>query len=176
MNKKTEPDWLDAYAIQHPKKNKMLRAFAAVGMVAEAARIAEVDRTMHYDWLKADEVYAKAFDHAHEIAGELAEDELTRRGIHGVEKPVYQQGELVGHVVEYSDACLIFKLKGLKPQKYRERYEHSGPNGAPLPTPETHVHLTFDMSKLKDDELELYRKVVARGATEPASGPPGGGR
>jgi hypothetical protein len=33
----------------------------------------------------------------------------------------------VGFIQEYSDTLLIFLLKGLRPEKYRERFEHSGP-------------------------------------------------
>ena len=34
--------------------------------------------------------------------------------------------------LDYSDTLLIFLLKGLRPQKYRERYEHTGANGGPI--------------------------------------------
>ena len=50
----------------------------------------------------------------------VLEPEAIRRAVEGVEKPVYQGGELVGYVREYSDTLLIFLLKGGKPHKYRE--------------------------------------------------------
>ncbi len=57
--------------------------------------------------------------------------EAVRRAVEGTEKPVYQQGRLVGHVQEYSDTLLIFLLKGRRPEKYGEklRQEISGPGG-----------------------------------------------
>lgn len=35
-------------------------------------------------------------------------------------------------VREYSDTLAIFLLKAHKPEKYRERHEHTGPNGGPI--------------------------------------------
>src|SRR5947209_7038205 len=43
-------------------------------------------------------------------------------------------GEKVGSIRKYSDHLLQTMLKGRRPDVYRERYEHSGPGGAPLPT------------------------------------------
>lgn len=62
------------------------------------------------------------------------EDEATRRGVEGVEKPIYQQGALVGTVTEYSDTLLNLKLRGKRPEVYNtERHEMSGPNGGAIP-------------------------------------------
>lgn len=62
------------------------------------------------------------------------EDEATRRGVEGVEKPVYQGGVLVGTVTEYSDTLLNLKLRGKRPEVYNtERHEMSGPNGGAIP-------------------------------------------
>ena len=58
----------------------------------------------------------------------MAEDELFRRAVEGVEQPVYQLGKLVGHVREYSDKLLELYLKSHAPEKYMDRQsvEHSG--------------------------------------------------
>jgi hypothetical protein len=45
---------------------------------------------------------------------------MIRRGVTGYDKPVYQQGRLVGTVREYSDTLLIFALKARAPDRYRE--------------------------------------------------------
>lgn len=47
-----------------------------------------------------------------------AEAELYRRGVEGVEKPVYQGGNLVGAEQEYSDGCLLAYLRARKPHRY----------------------------------------------------------
>ena len=81
-----------------------------------------IDRGTHYDWLKADPGYKAAFEAVQDQAAQSLEDEAVRRAYEGVERPVTVAGkrELVR---EYSDTLLIFLLKGLRPAKYRERYD-----------------------------------------------------
>lgn len=63
-----------------------------------------------------------------ETAAEVLEQEAWRRAVTGTLKPVYQGGEQVGTVREYSNTLMIFLLKGANPEKYRERVQqqHSG--------------------------------------------------
>ena len=82
--------------------------------------MAGIDRGTHYDWLKADKA---AFEAVQDQAAQALEDEAVRRAYEGAERPVYQGGKKVGVVQEYSDTLLIFLLKGLRPAKYRERYD-----------------------------------------------------
>ncbi len=70
-----------------------------------------------------DPEYVAAFATAREEAADRLEREAIRRAVDGAEKPVYQAGKLVGTIREYSDTLLIFTLKGLRPEKYRERYD-----------------------------------------------------
>lgn len=90
-------------------------------------------RRTHYNWMENDESYARAFDVARLIAGDVLEDEAVRRAHQGIDKPVTIAGERE-IIREYSDTMLIFLLKGMKPDKYRERWtgEITGKNGAPL--------------------------------------------
>lgn len=99
-----------------------------MGCVAYAARAAKVDKARCYRLRESDSGFAEQWDAALEEATELLEAEAVRRARHGVRKPVYQGGILVGHVQEYSDTLLIFLLKAAKPEKYRDRYDirHSG--------------------------------------------------
>jgi hypothetical protein len=62
------------------------------------------------------------------MGADALEDEANRRAREGVERPVYQGGKFVGAIREFSDTLLIFLLKGLKPEKFRENshIEHSG--------------------------------------------------
>jgi len=48
---------------------------------------------------------------AAEIGTELLEQEAQRRAFHGTLKPVFQKGECVGYVREYSDNMLSLYLK-----------------------------------------------------------------
>lgn len=109
-----------------------LGALIETANVTTAAERADVGRATVYDHRKRDPDFAKAWDEAKEIGADALEDEAVRRAKEGTLKPVFQGGELVGHVREYSDTLLIFLLKGAKPAKYRERFELTGKDGAPL--------------------------------------------
>ncbi len=53
---------------------------------------------------------------------EEAERELARRAIEGWEEPVFDiKGNHYGNKRRYSDACLIFMLKSLKPEVFAEK-------------------------------------------------------
>ena len=109
------------------KQRAFLAAFREVGNVRRACEIAKVDRSNHYRWLKEDAEYREAFDMAKEDAGDLLEREAYRRAVEGVEKPVgWYKGVAGGLVRDYSDNLLMFLLKGLRPEKYRERVELNG--------------------------------------------------
>ena len=52
------------------------------------------------------------------MAADILEDEVDRRAVEGVEKPVgWHKGKPGGYVREYSDTLLIFLLKGDRPEK-----------------------------------------------------------
>lgn len=111
----------------HPKveawQRRFLKELAYSGNVMRAAAAAGRNRQYVYERRETDPVFADAWDAAVEDSGDVLEGEGFRRGVEGVEKPVYQGGELVGKVREYSDALLILLIKHhtAKAEKYRER-------------------------------------------------------
>lgn len=109
--------------IRHPKKRAFLTAFAKVGTVTHAAEIAGVNRDTHRIWLQKDPEYAAAFERAKDAFADLLEKVALERATEGWEEPVFQGGKEVGRVRKFSNTLLIFLLKGLRPDKYRERYE-----------------------------------------------------
>ena len=111
------------------RKKRFLANFAKLGNITYAAKAAGIDRTCHYDWLEKDEKYAERFHSAQEEAADLLEAEVLRRGVKGVVEPVYYKGEICGRVRKYSDVLLIFLLKGVRPNKFRDRVEVSDPSG-----------------------------------------------
>lgn len=113
-------------------KRAFLAAYAHTGRVTRAAKSAQVNWRNHYYWMKSDPDYVEAFAEAKTMAGDFLEDEAIRRAVEGIQKPVFHQGVHVDNVTEYSDTLLIFTLKGAKPEKYRERYEHTGKDGGPM--------------------------------------------
>lgn len=122
-----------AIKIRHPKKRAFLAAYSECAQVSRAAKAAEIDRSTHYDWLETDESYLAAFQRAEKQAGDLLEEEAVRRAYEGIEKPVTIAGERE-IIREYADTLLIFLLKGIKPERYRDRamFEHTGKDGAAL--------------------------------------------
>jgi hypothetical protein len=105
----------------HEKRQAFLEAYALVGNVSDAASHAGVSRQIHYQWLD-DPEYADAFHHAREQAADRLEREAVRRATAGVEKAVWYKGEQVGVERQYSDVLLIFLLKGMRPEKFRDNY------------------------------------------------------
>jgi hypothetical protein len=82
--------------ITHPKKRAFLAAYAACGLVTNAAKAAGISRELHYDWLAADARYAETFrGKATDLAGDSLEEEGRRRAHRGVRELVLWQGTVV---------------------------------------------------------------------------------
>ena len=135
--------------IRHPKKRAMLAALSELGNVVAASKAANVPGRTHYQWIDDDPEYAAEVPKAFERAGQVLEAEARRRAVEGVSKPIIggrNRDEVVTTVKEYSDTLLIFLLKGVYPEKYRElrQTEHTG-----------RVELSARPFKdLSDDDLE----------------------
>ena len=83
------------------------------------------------------------------------EDEVIRRAVQGVEKPITVAGKREV-VRQYSDVLLMFLLRSHKPEKYCERYriEHSSD-----PTPHLDIPVGMD---LYDALIHLLDKQQSR--------------
>lgn len=114
------------------RQERFLVAFVKIGTVSGAARKAGISTGTHNNWLDTDAVYAAAFKEAFEAAVDRAEEALIKRGVDGVRKPVFYQGEKVAEITEYSDSNLQFYLRGRRSSVYREKTEISGPDGGPI--------------------------------------------
>lgn len=104
-------------------KRRFIDTLCHTGNVSEACRIAGVARPTAYEHRKTDEEFREAWGMALEEAADLLEAEARRRAVDGVERPIYQGGELVGTERQYSDQLLIRLLEAHKPEKYRHRQE-----------------------------------------------------
>ena len=109
------------------RQTAFLQAFAELGTITGACRTSGVGRRSVYDWLADDERFAREFDAARETAADVLEAECRRRGLEGVEEPVYYQGQVVGTVRRYSDACLLALLKAYRPDRFTGRGGHAAP-------------------------------------------------
>jgi hypothetical protein len=105
-------------------RKRFLTALERFGNVTRACRFARISRETAYNWREADKPFASAWRHALDDAADRLEQEAWRRAVTGTKKPVYQGGDLVGHIQEYSDTLLIFLMKAANPGKYRETVKH----------------------------------------------------
>jgi hypothetical protein len=116
------------------KMAEFLDALSHTASVTKSCELSGVARTSVYEWRADDEEFRQRWDAALELGTDALEDEAVRRALHGTDKPVYQGGELVGHIREYSDTLTIFMLKARRPEKFKERsaHEFTGKDGAAL--------------------------------------------
>lgn len=114
------------------KDAKFLEGLAAGLPVGKACELAGYVRRTVYDWRREDEAFAQAWADADEAAVERMEAEADRRAVEGTRKPVFYQGQICGEIAEFSDTLLMFRLKGKRPDIYRERIEHGNIGGQPF--------------------------------------------
>lgn len=128
------------------QQRAFLAAYAVTGIISRASEASGVNRQRHSDWLKSDPAYAELFAEAKEVAIENLETEAQRRAKDGIQRLKFYQGELIriplvdgygkqvsdndGQPImvpyvehDYSDTLLMFMLKALRPDVYRERVE-----------------------------------------------------
>jgi DNA-binding CsgD family transcriptional regulator len=129
-----------------PKLHAFLAAIAAVPSVTRAAQAAGIHRSFHYSRYESDPVYKAAFDRAWEMGIAACEDDAVEKAMIGYDEPVIYQGQLQYEVVRDEKGEVVmngdkpafrpliirrpnpglqqFILRGAKPEKYRERYQH----------------------------------------------------
>lgn len=124
---------------------KFLAALDQTGLVKEACAVAGIHRSTAYEERQRNEDFAIAWHDVEEETTERMEREAIRRAAEGVEKPVFQGGQHVGSIREYSDTLLIFMLKARRPEVYRDNVhvQHAG----------RIEHQHAGLESLSDDEL-----------------------
>ena len=98
-----------------------LRALPRVFTVTMALKAAGASSTQLWQWREHDLEFSLAEKQCRDQIADMLEAEAIRRAVKGVKTPVYQGGLLAGHVQEYSDSLLVVLLKGMRPERYRER-------------------------------------------------------
>jgi hypothetical protein len=86
-------------------------------------QVSQVSPNTVYKWREFDDEFVMLERQAKDAFADALEIEAIRRAWHGTKKPVYQNGTLGGYVQEFSDTLLIFALKAIRPDKYRERFD-----------------------------------------------------
>lgn len=130
-NQKTRP--YNKSAETKAKQDLFLEGYVKKGTLSGAARYAGIHVSNHHRWIEIDPDYPEQFQAALLEAKEALVEEGRRRALEGVEEPTgWYKGEPGGFVRRYSDALLIFLIKGAFPDIYKDRHEHTGKNGGPI--------------------------------------------
>jgi hypothetical protein len=126
------------------KKRRFLEVLVETANVTKAAEAAQLHRRFCYELRAQDAAFAAEWDAALVVYAEsILEPEADRRAAEGcVRKKFTRSGEPIidpetdkqYEEREYSDTLLIFRLKGLKPNTYRDNVKQTvvGPNDGPI--------------------------------------------
>ena len=85
------------------------------------------------DWMNKDDAFKASVADAIDAGTDYLEDEARRRAADGVDRPIFQSGELVGFERNYSDSLMAMQLQGRRPERYNKtKVEHTGAEGGPI--------------------------------------------
>ena len=145
-----------------PRQRTFIEAFYKEGTIADACRETGVTRQAHHGvWMaknaeSGDHVYplyVQIFADARAALVELAEGQLWRMGVKGIEEPVFWQGAKTDHkITKFSVQALDRWLRANCPEKYKERFEHTGADGGPM-------HMTIDAARQIADNFDKRHRA-----------------
>jgi hypothetical protein len=108
---------------QAEQKARYLKTVGQVGTLTAGCRAARCSPHTVYAWREHDLAFAMAEAEARTAFADAVEEEAIRRAWHGIKRPIYQGGKLVGYETVYSDNLLLQLLRAHKPEKYRENVQ-----------------------------------------------------
>lgn len=100
------------------RKSAFLDAFRTIGIIKHAAEKVGLNRRTVTAWRYKDPAFEIAFIEADQDASDIVRQEIFRRGIVGVKKPLTFKGKKTGDTItEYSDKMLelLARIRGLMP-------------------------------------------------------------
>lgn len=100
------------------RRATFLKHLAKTANVSESARLAGIGTSALYKHRAKTPTFAEQWDVAISAALDALEQAVIERARHGVEKPVFYGGKLIGTVRNYSDALAMFMLKAKRPEVY----------------------------------------------------------
>jgi hypothetical protein len=107
-------------AVRSDKEFLFLNLLSEGVSVCEACERAGIPRRSVYARRNADKSFADQWDECLRMAADTLEGEADRRGRDGWSEHVYYRGQIVGQRKRYSDRMLMFRLKALKPERYKD--------------------------------------------------------
>ena len=113
--------------ISKRKQTKFLTVLARTGNITQSAKAVGYADTTYLRRLKKDNKdFAEAWEMAALAGADRLLDEAQRRALDGIEEHIYYKGEVVGTKLVYSDALLMFLVRGAHPTKYGQGAGASG--------------------------------------------------
>lgn len=152
--------------------------------VQSGADAAGVDRSTVYLIRKRDKDFEKLWDDAYETGTDRVEEEATRRAFVGYKKPVFvkvgrynAEGKRVGEDVVareetvFSDRLMEIMMRARRPQKFRERVDHThaGKKGAP-----PIAFRDVSVKDLSNEQISDLKQRIVAGPGSEAAAPAGG--
>jgi len=105
---------------QGTARRRFLNNLAETGSVRLAAEASGRSRDVWFRQKEGDQKFAREWDQALEAYVEILEAEANRRALNGEEEPIFYGGKQVGSKSKTSDSLLMFRLKALRPNRYKE--------------------------------------------------------
>ncbi len=143
------------------KLDRFLIVLSQKANVTEACEAIGVSNQALYEYKKEHPTFASKWVSTVDQALDKLEQEAWRRASDGVDKPVHYKGERVDTIREYSDALLMFLLRGHRPNIYRER-----PSEAP-PTADKPVLNVIETARQVCLTLEVAKQLMERQEPDP---------
>jgi len=100
------------------RKAQFLKIFAETGSVTVATIAIKSWRSNVYKWRREDPEFAAAWQEIWDATVDELETSMMQRAIHGYQRPVYQQGRLVGHETVHHPQVGQFMLSRSRPDRY----------------------------------------------------------
>ena len=97
---------------------EFFRLYAASGSVAFAADRTGLSRSVLYRRKRNDPAFAKRWAEAQELGISKVRDEVFRRALLGVKKPVFYGGAKIGKVTHHDNRLLWSLLRSHEPETY----------------------------------------------------------
>jgi hypothetical protein len=117
------PSPQQAEDIEHRRQIRYLTALSEEGTIGAGLKKAAITRSRLFEWREHIPNWDIREQQARDDFADRVEAEAVRRGVEGVETPVYQAGKLIGYKTEYSDPLLILVLRAVRPDRYREKLD-----------------------------------------------------
>lgn len=106
--------------IDDDRRQTYLEHLAKTGLLTRSALAAGLNPSTVAAARRADKAFDAAVSTALAVHAEEIDSEIDRRGRVGVQRPIFQKGEHVGDVTDYSDTLLLARAKARMPE-YRDR-------------------------------------------------------